>query len=83
MTHYQGKAGFLIDFLKWYFSKYWQVQTTWVFAQTVTHNYKYLSVWSQYLVLTLNQLNSYVTVMNDLLQAFTALTGLLLICEFT
>ena len=36
--HYQGKAGFLIEFLKRYFSKYWQVQTTWVFAQTVTNN---------------------------------------------
>ena len=34
--HYQGKAGFLIKFLKWYFLKYWQVQTRRVFAQTVT-----------------------------------------------
>ena len=29
---------FLIEFLKWYFSKYWQVQTRPVFAQTVTYN---------------------------------------------
>ena len=28
---------FLIEFLKWYFSKYWQVRTRWVFAQTVTY----------------------------------------------
>ena len=34
--HYQGKAGFLIEFLKWYFLEYWQVQTRLVFAQTVT-----------------------------------------------
>ena len=35
--HYQGKAGyFLIEFLKWYFLKYWQVRTRPVFAQTVT-----------------------------------------------
>ena len=34
---YQGKAGFLIKFLKWYFLKYWQVQTRRVFAQTVTY----------------------------------------------
>ena len=27
---------FLIEFLKWYFSKYWQVRTRRVFAQTVT-----------------------------------------------
>ena len=27
---------FLVEFLKWHFSKYWQVQTRWVFAQTVT-----------------------------------------------
>ena len=37
--HYQGKAGFLIEFLKWYFSKYWQVQTRPVFAQTVTYDW--------------------------------------------
>ena len=36
---YQGKAGFLIEFLKWYFSKYWQVRTRRVFAQTVTYMY--------------------------------------------
>ena len=54
-----------------------------VFAQTVTHNYKHPSVWSQWLALTLDRLNNYVTVMNDLLQAFTALTGLLLISGFT
>ena len=35
-VQYQGKADFLIEFSKWYFSKYWQVQTRWVFAQTVT-----------------------------------------------
>ena len=35
--HYQGKVGFLIEFLKWYFSKYWQVQTRQIFAQTVTY----------------------------------------------
>ena len=28
---------FLIEFLKWYFSKYWQVRTRPVFAQTVTN----------------------------------------------
>ena len=28
---------FSIEFLKWYFSKYWQVQTRRVFAQTVTY----------------------------------------------
>ena len=27
---------FLIEFLKWYFSRYWQVRTRRVFAQTVT-----------------------------------------------
>ena len=27
---------FLIEFLEWYFSKYWQVRTRPVFAQTVT-----------------------------------------------
>ena len=27
---------FSIEILKWYFSKYWQVQTRTVFAQTVT-----------------------------------------------
>ena len=32
---------FLIEFLKWYFSKYWQVQTMWVFAQKIT----YVTVW--------------------------------------
>ena len=35
--HYQGKAGFLIEFIKWYFSKYWQVPTTRVFVQIVTY----------------------------------------------
>ena len=30
---------FLIEFLEWYFSKYWQVQTRPVFTQTVTHIY--------------------------------------------
>ena len=30
---------FLIEFLKWYFSKYWQVRTRPVFAQTVTYVY--------------------------------------------
>ena len=34
---YQGKADFLIEFLKWYFSKYWQVRTRQVFTQTVTY----------------------------------------------
>ena len=29
---------FLIEFLKWYFSKYWQVRTRPVFAQTVTND---------------------------------------------
>ena len=28
---------FLIEFLKWYFSKYWQVRTRPVFTQTVTY----------------------------------------------
>ena len=28
---------FLIEFLKWYFSKYWQVRTRLAFAQTVTY----------------------------------------------
>ena len=27
----------LIEFLQWYFSKYWQVRTSLVFAQTVTY----------------------------------------------
>ena len=31
---------FLIEFLKWYFSKYWQVRTRPVFAQTVTYIHK-------------------------------------------
>ena len=31
---------FLIEFLKWYFSKYWQVRTRPVFAQTVTNDPK-------------------------------------------
>ena len=36
--HYQGNAGyFLIEFLKWYFSKYWQVRTRRVFGQTITY----------------------------------------------
>ena len=35
---------FLIEFLKWYFSKYWQVRTRPVFAQTVTNNYSYINV---------------------------------------
>ena len=34
---YQGKAGFLNEFLKWYFLKYWQVWPRWVFAQIVTY----------------------------------------------
>ena len=35
--HYQGKADyFLMEFLKWYFSKYWQVRNRPVFARTVT-----------------------------------------------
>ena len=37
--HYQGKTGFLIEFFKWYFSKYWQVQTRQVFTQTITYRY--------------------------------------------
>ena len=43
--HYQGKAGFLIEFLKWYFSKYWQVRTRQVFAETVTY---YTAFYVQY-----------------------------------
>ena len=35
--YYQGKGGFLTEFLKWYFLKYWQVRTRPVFAQTVTY----------------------------------------------
>ena len=35
--HYQGKADYLIELLKWYFLKYWQVQTRWDFAHTVTY----------------------------------------------
>ena len=31
----------LIEFLKWYFSKYWQVRTRRVFAQTVTFAFEY------------------------------------------
>ena len=30
-VQYQGKDGFLIEFSKLYISKYWQVQTRWVF----------------------------------------------------
>ena len=36
-AQYQGKAGFSIKFSKWHFSKYWQVQTRRVFAQTVIY----------------------------------------------
>ena len=38
LVQYQVKAGmgFSTEFSKWYFSKYWQVRTKWVFAQTVT-----------------------------------------------
>ena len=32
---------FLTEFLKWYFSKYWQVPTRQVFAQTVTYGQKF------------------------------------------
>ena len=45
-VQYQGKAGFLIEFSKRCFSKYWQVQTRWVFTQIVTFimhfNHKHL-----------------------------------------
>ena len=36
---------FLIEFLKWYFSKYWQVRTRPVFAQTVTYKYSMYDVY--------------------------------------
>ena len=36
---------FLIEFLKWYFSKYWQVRTRPVFAQTVTNTDSTLVLW--------------------------------------
>ena len=39
LSEWQGWL-FLIEFLKWYFSKYWQVQTRRVFAQTVTYTSK-------------------------------------------
>ena len=35
-VQYKGKVDFLIKVSKWYFSKYWQVQTRQVFTQTVT-----------------------------------------------
>ena len=40
MTPLPSRQGwfFLIEFLKRYFSKYWQVQTRQVFAQTITNN---------------------------------------------
>ena len=37
---------------------------------------------NSYIVLILDQFNNYVTVMNDLLQVFTTLTGVLFMCEF-
>ena len=33
----KARLVFLIEFLKWYFLKYWQVRTRRVFAQTVTY----------------------------------------------
>ena len=33
----KARLVFLNGFLKWYFSKYWQVRTRWVFTQTVTY----------------------------------------------
>ena len=33
---------FLIEFLKWYLLKYWQVRTRPVFAQTVTYTTVYM-----------------------------------------
>ena len=43
----KARLVFLIKFLKWYFSKYWQVQTRRVFAQTVTHICIYIYIhWS-------------------------------------
>ena len=33
----KARLVFLIEFLKWYFLKYWQVRTRQVFAQTVTY----------------------------------------------
>ena len=37
MTPVPRQGWFLIEFLKWYFLKYWQVQTRRVFAKTVTY----------------------------------------------
>ena len=36
-VQYKGKAGFLIEFSKQYFSEYWQMWSRRVFAQTVGH----------------------------------------------
>ena len=33
----KASLGFLIEFSKQYFSQYWQVQTRWVFTETVTY----------------------------------------------
>ena len=38
MTALSRQGWFLIEFLKWYFSKYWQVRTRRVFAQAVTYS---------------------------------------------
>ena len=40
-------------FLKWYFSKYWQVRTRQVFAQTVTYAYTYGQTYVYQLILAL------------------------------
>ena len=49
---YQGKASFLIEFLKLYFSKYWEVRTRRVFAQTVTYTEEF--TWYKVMNLTLS-----------------------------
>ena len=43
---------FLIEFSKWYFSKYWQVPTRRVFAQTVTYVIKYFGFSHTYSIFT-------------------------------
>ena len=44
-VQYQDKAGFFkLNFEKWYFSKYWQVQTRQVFAQTITYMMSFMYV---------------------------------------
>ena len=51
--HYQGKAGFLFEFLKWHFLKYRQVWTRRIFAQIVTYIRIVMASVKQYKLITL------------------------------